>query len=304
VSQESDWTGVLSRAYGILLYAYPKEFREEFGAEMRQIFRDRWRAASATPRLAPRLRCIGVIALDWVLSSIKERMAGMRTTRSVRRLGWVALTAVACLFAGATFLRAYVIPSSSMEGSLKAGDHVLVNQLGRNAVIQRGDLIIFRYPEDRSITFVKRVIGLPGDRIRLAGKQVIRNGRRLVEPYAEHRLPGIDPYRDNFPAAAPEAVTPHGHDMLAHAVIGGELVVPAGSLFVLGDNRDNSFDSRHWGLVARADVIGKPLLVYWSFEAAPNPQGWLDVARHFFTRTRWDRTLHRLDSAPPKEEKP
>jgi signal peptidase I len=163
--------------------------------------------------------------------------------------------------------------------------------------IERGDIIAFLYPEDVRQTYVKRVIGLPGDHIRMQDRQVIRNGRRLVEPYTQHIAPWADPYRDNFPLAPEAMTTPRGRDMFERHVRDGELIVPPDTLFVLGDNRDNSADSRYWGLVPRRNVVGKPLLVYWSYDA-PTEQltEWtldhvLDVGMHFFSSTRWDRTF-------------
>ena len=139
--------------------------------------------------------------------------------------------------------------------------------------VKRGDIMAFLYPADTSQTYVKRVIGLPGDRIRMIDKQVIRNGRALIEPYTQHIDPSIDPQRDNF----------------------AEITVPPDSLFMLGDNRDNSLDSRYWGYVPRSYVVGKPLVVYWSYDASTedlmhwNMAHVVDVAEHFFTKTRWDR---------------
>jgi signal peptidase I len=142
------------------------------------------------------------------------------------------------------------------------------------------------------MTLVKRVIGLPGDRIRLMDKQLIRNGQTLEEPYVRHISPAIDDYRDNFPTSA-------ALEKFARHVEGGEVVVPPASLFVLGDNRDNSLDSRYWGFVPSSYVVGKPLVIYWSFDAPTgdylewNARHLADVAPHFFTKTRWDRTLKR-----------
>jgi signal peptidase I len=163
--------------------------------------------------------------------------------------------------------------------------------------VRRGDIVVFHYPEDVRETYVKRVIGIPGDRIRMAGKQVVRNGVRLIEPYTQHIDPMLDPYRDNFPTAPQYNTTPRGRDMLLNHVRGGEVVVPAGMLFALGDNRDNSEDSRYWGFVPRDYVVGKPVVVYWSYDApTADLETWTwghmaDVLQHFFTKTRWERTL-------------
>jgi len=297
-------TVVLGRLYGALLYAYPGEFRRQFGAEMRQMFRDRWLAASADTRRAPRLRFFVEMARDWLVSSHRERMANMKTTipaggwrRAARGLGMATVTLLVCLFVSSAFLKAYVIQSASMEGSLQIGDHILVNKLGPSREIRRDDLINFRYPQDGRQIFVKRVIGLPGDRIRLVDKQVIRNGHRLSEPYVQHNTPTIDAYRDNFPGDPPSLVPASGRDMLEHHMANGEVIVPAGSLFVLGDNRDDSLDSRYWGFVPREDVVGRPLLVYWSYDRQPDDTRLGEMPAHFFSRTRWNRTLHWLGSA-------
>jgi signal peptidase I len=196
-----------------------------------------------------------------------------------------------------------------MEGNLLVGDHILVDRmafadpgpLGRHILpyrqVERGDIVVFLYPEDVRQTYVKRIIGLPGDRIRLENGQVVRNGRRLVEPYVQHTAIQPDPYRDNFPLAPEAWTSPRGRDMFQHHVRSGEVVVPAGMLFALGDNRDNSADSRYWGFVPREDIVGKPLLVYWSYDApTAELQEWtldhvIDVAEHFFTRTRWKRSF-------------
>ena len=127
--------------------------------------------------------------------------------------------------------------------------------------------------------------------------QVVRNGRRLVVPYTQHIAIRPDPYRDNFPLAPEALTTPRGRDMLQHHMRNGEVIVPPGVLFALGDNRDNSADSRYWGFVPREYVVGKPLLVYWSYDApTAELQEWtldhvIDVAEHFFTRTRWKRSV-------------
>jgi signal peptidase I len=196
-----------------------------------------------------------------------------------------------------------------MEGTLRVGDHMLVDRVtyaqpgpfGARLLpyreLARGDIVAFTYPEDTRMTYVKRLIGLPGDRIRLDNRQVIRNGRRLTEPYTQHIATYPQPYRDNFPLA-PEAYTsPRGRDMFEHHVFNGEVVVPPDMLFMLGDNRDNSLDSRYWGFVPRSYVVGKPLFVYWSYDAPTSDlTEWtlthvLDVAGHFFTKTRWERTF-------------
>jgi signal peptidase I len=221
---------------------------------------------------------------------------------------WVALI-IMYLFLTTTLLQAYVVPTGSMEGNLRVGDHLLVDRAAYQSPgsfgsgmlpyrdVERGDIIVFLYPEDVRKTYVKRIIGLPGDRIRIENKQVIRNGRRLVEPYTQHIDSWTNAYRDNFPQAPDPETSPRGLDMLEHHVRNGEVVLPAGALFALGDNRDNSEDSRYWGFVPRENVVGKPLIVYWSYDAPTEDlQEWtlthaVDLVQHFFDKTRWERTL-------------
>jgi signal peptidase I len=263
---------ILCRLYALLLYAYPREFRARFGRDMRLDFRDRCRTAAWSPGF------LYAIAKDWFLSSARERLAIMSFGRV---LAMVAMALVVCLFVSTTFLQAFFVPTASMEGTLLPGDHILVNKFVRGADIRRGDLVSFRYHEDPRQTFIKRVIGLPGDRIRLEDKQVIRNGQPLAEPYVLHNMSSADEFRDNFPAGARSYLTPHGTDMLDHHVVNGEVIVPSGSLFVLGDNRDNSIDSRYWGFIPMENVVGRPVVVYWSYDASA-------------AKTRWDRTMKPL----------
>jgi signal peptidase I len=145
---------------------------------------------------------------------------------------------------------------------------------------------------------VKRLIGLPGDHIRLTDKRLFLNGKPAEEPYAYHGTDYIDSYRDNFPSA-PNAAMPSAQEMLTRHVENREVVVPPDSYFALGDNRDFSLDSRYWGFVPRANIIGKPLLIYWSYNAPTaeltDPSiGWrhlTDMVLHFPAKTRWNRTF-------------
>ena len=164
--------------------------------------------------------------------------------------------------------------------------------------IQRGDIIVFRYPSDIKQTFVKRAIGLPGDRIRIENKQVYLNGQPVREKYKFHKAPGFDAYRDTFPIAGYSSMA-RGQEMLDHHIVNDEIVVPDNCYFAMGDNRDHSLDSRFWGFVPRDHIIGKPLLIYWSYQTTQDRlTGALlsvdhlsDLARHFFTKTRWNRTF-------------
>jgi signal peptidase I len=304
----SDPVAGLCRFYSLLLYAYPAEFRRDFGGDMRQVFRDQCREAARRSGL---WRFAARATADWASSATRERVAAFwsagRPKRTRGQIAEWAATILVYLFATTTLVQAYVIPTGSMEGNLLIGDHVLVDRLaysdpgpvGRGILpyreVDRGDIIAFLYPEDPRQTYVKRVIGVPGDRIRMEHGQVIRNGHRLVEPYVRRDAPYVDAYRDDFPQGPSGWTTPRGRDMLEKHVQDGELVVPPGTLFALGDNRDHSADSRYWGLVPRENVLGKPTLVYWSYEAPTehllewSAEHAIDVATHFFTKTRWNR---------------
>lgn len=228
------------------------------------------------------------------------------------------VTAILLLFGTTTLVQAFVIPTGSMENTLLVGDHLLVDKLSyapsssfaRHLLpydsLKRGDIIVFRYPVDIKQTFVKRLIGLPGDHIRMVEKRLLLNGKTAEEPYAYHGTDYIDSFRDNFPSAANLSSLPRGQEMLAHHVWNGEVIVPPGSYFALGDNRDFSLDSRYWGFVPRANIIGKPLLIYWSYNAATaelsDPSiGWrhlTDMVLHFPAKTRWDRTFRLIRGYP------
>ena len=222
------------------------------------------------------------------------------------------VTILILLFGTTTLVQAFVVPTGSMESNILIGDHLFVDKLayappsalGRHLLpykdVQRGDIIVFRFPPEPDKDYVKRVIGLPGDRLHMVDKQVYINGRKLDEPYVQHITSYIEPYRDNFPGEPNMLVSPRGLDMLRDQVVNGELVVPPGQYFAMGDNRDNSLDSRYWGFVPRDNIRGKPLIVWWSYDAPteqlvdPNPVSpthLLDVALHFFSKTRWRRTF-------------
>lgn len=228
------------------------------------------------------------------------------------------------LFAMTFALENFAIPSASMASTLLVGDHVLVDRaefgpagawapLSYRAV-HRGDIIVFykptAEPNGEHIFLVKRVIGIPGDRIRLQDGIVYLNGVRQTESYAaQPPYAGFNPYRDYFPDIAPpptdENITPEWSRDLANHVQDGDLVVPPGNYFAMGDNRSISLDSRYWGFVPRANIIGRPLFVYWSFvtpEDRAHKTGLSDQASfalheavHFFDQTRWSRTFHVIE---------
>ena len=216
----------------------------------------------------------------------------------------LVLTTIALFFITFT-LQPFRIPSASMEPTLLVGDFLLVDkQVGPAglflppAELQRGDVIVFHDPVDATKHLVKRIIAVPGDRVRLRAGRVWLNGKLLDEPFAVYRSGGTNLYRDYFPNAPspdPEVTSAwwiHMKGMVDH----GELIIPANSFFVLGDNRNDSLDSRFWGLVPRSAVVGRPFLVYLSLkmrdddpesEAGPGEVG----RQAEGGLARWDRTL-------------
>jgi signal peptidase I len=247
-----------------------------------------------------------------------------KATKHEHQRGTIAewtVTVLLLLFGTTTLVQAFVIPTGSMEDTLLVGDHLLVDKLAYappGAVskyllpyseVKRGDIIVFRYPVDIRQTFVKRVIGTPGDRIRIENKQVFRNGKKLEEPYKYHKGDYGDAYRDNFPGQPYLHLHERALDMLEHHVTNGEVVVPPNGYFAMGDNRDNSLDSRYWGFVPRENIIGKPLIIYWSYNTTTDRLAdptigvdhILDLAQNFFTKTRWRRTLQLIHGYPSQD---
>jgi signal peptidase I len=228
------------------------------------------------------------------------------------------VTIILLLFGTTNLVQAFVIPTGSMEDTLLIGDHLLVDKLAYSPPgpaskyilpyrdVQRGDIIVFRYPVDIQQTFVKRCIGVPGDRIRLENKQLILNGKPMNEPYVYHKTEYLDSYRDNFPNEPQMHMVDSGNDMLVNHVRNGEVVVPPGYYFAMGDNRDSSLDSRYWGFVPRDNIIGKPLIIYWSYDAPTEALAkplmsidhLLDLVQHFPTKTRWKRTFRLIHAYP------
>jgi signal peptidase I len=226
------------------------------------------------------------------------------------------------LFGTTTLVQAFIVPTPSMDTTVMVGDHLLVDKLSYSPAgvisrhllpytdVKRGDIIVFRYPVDISENYVKRVMGVPGDHIHLVDKVVVLNGKKLVEPYAQHVRANLVPYADEFPSIQPGADVysyderERAEEMFAKDVINGELVVPDGFYFAMGDNRDDSSDSRYWGLVPRENIIGKPLLIFWSYDAKTQDlvgftiNHFLDLAKNFFVKTRWDRELKLVRGYP------
>jgi signal peptidase I len=236
-----------------------------------------------------------------------------------------SLNILILLFGTTTLVQAFIVPTPSMDTTVMVGDHMLVDKLAYApagsfsklflpyADPKRGDIIVFRYPIDIRQNYVKRVIGLPGDHIKIVGKAVSVNGKALKEPYTQHIFPDIESYRDDFPAQPPRALYPRMTDgaamleraekMLKH-VENGELVVPPDSYFAMGDNRDNSLDSRYWGFVPRENIIGKPAIIFWSYDAPTEDlvgytsNHFVDLAKNFFSKTRWNRTFKLVRGYP------
>jgi signal peptidase I len=200
---------------------------------------------------------------------------------------------VVALFIMTFTAQPFRIPSASMEPTLLVGDFLLVNKeistgrfpaLAPANLIRRGDIIVFHYPVDPALHLVKRVIGLPGDRLRLRDGRVLIDGHALSEPYAFYLPSAPDSYRDDFPRVdrADPTVDSRWWVQMHSLVRNGELTIPPDSYFVLGDNRNNSDDSRYWGLVPRAAIVGKPFLIYFSLK---------EPAVSLTNLARWDRTL-------------
>ncbi len=168
-----------------------------------------------------------------------------------------------------------------MEPTLIPGDYFLARPLG-NAGITRGEIVQIRYPADPRQIWIKRVVAVGGDRVRFHDKALILNGSQASEPYVIHTTAYLDTFRDNFPAAPIAGLQGNWGAALPRYVAGGELVVPEGKFFVLGDNRDNSLDSRYFGFVDRSGIIGKPVLIYYSAEPGHR------------TAVRWQRMFRRF----------
>lgn len=230
------------------------------------------------------------------------------------------VTVLLALFGTSFIVQAFKIPSQSMEPTLLIGDHLLVNKFifgGQGAwyekilpyrAIRRGDIVVFKFPFDDHPHYVKRVVGLPGDRVRIINQHVYVNDDLLNEPYVVHDAAYEDPFGDNFPPAgryfAEIGIRPEWAEQILSHVHHGELVVPPDNYFVMGDNRDRSWDSRYWGFVDRSAVMGRPVMIYWSVEATPsdyarrNVLGALRAAGqnllHLPARTRWRRMMHEV----------
>jgi signal peptidase I len=215
----------------------------------------------------------------------------------------IVIAVILALFVRTWVVQAFKIPTGSMENNLLIGDHLLVNKfvfgptplaLGRAALpvrpVRRRDIVVFKYPNEPDRDFIKRVIGLPGDTVELRNKKVYVNEQPLDEPYVHFLSPPSSQYQEVTSLDVRERY--------------GPVTVPPDHYFVMGDNRDNSQDSRYWGFLPRSYIKGRALLIYWSYESGREDyldEGWLaslkrlgSVVIHFFTRTRWERLLHQI----------
>ena len=200
----------------------------------------------------------------------------------------IVVAVILALFIRTFVVQAFKIPTGSMEPNLLVGDHLLVNKfvfaptvsgLERTLLpmrpIVRGDVVVFKFPEDPERDFIKRIVGLPGEAIEVRGTQVLVNGTAIDQPFAHFLLP-------HDPAAPLTEGDPREHY--------GPVTVPAGHYFAMGDNRDNSQDSRYWGFMPGHYVKGRALMIYWSFDDDPSASG---VAK-LVGGTRWSRLLHQI----------
>ena len=191
----------------------------------------------------------------------------------------IGIAILLALFIRTFVVQAFKIPSGSMLPTLQIGDHLLVNKFIYGIRLpfagtllvpikepKRGDIIVFRFPRDRSTDYIKRVVGLPGDKFEIRDKTLLINDHQIDDPHAHYTstevLPGGLSPKDNL----------------------GPIVVPPDKYFVMGDNRDNSSDSRFWGFVDEADILGKAMIIYWSWDI---DEPLLSVDR--FSSIRWDR---------------
>ncbi len=248
-----------------------------------------------------------------------------RTETPLESLASICTVLAVGLFVMTFVFQNFEIPSASMVSTLLIGDHVLVDRItlappSRWAKflpyrdVKHGDVIVFYKPSlpEPDLFLVKRAIGLPGDHIHLQNGIVYLNGVAQNEPFAAKPVDdgnpqhAYDAYRDDFPAGgqAYSNITALWAEELPKYVQGGDLVVPPGKVFALGDNRTESLDGRYWGFVPRENIVGRPMFVYWSFKTPANQMDKQSIGErisfmghvllHVFDQTRWNRTFHRI----------
>ncbi len=239
--------------------------------------------------------------------------------KSAESGGWHALqslanTLVIAVFVITFIVQAFQIPSESMEKTLLVGDYLLVDKAHYGAsrpgswllpygTVRRQEIVVFRYPLNPSQHFVKRVIAIPGDRVKLIDKHVYVNDVRQDDEYATFNWATRDRFRDNFPDGGlyGDKISSKWFLQAQKLLEDGELIVPEGSYFVLGDNRDDSYDSRYWGFVPADSIVGRPLLIYWSMDRSSSdaddgaPSGKLSALAYNVVRAfdslRWHRMM-------------
>jgi signal peptidase I len=256
--------------------------------------------------------------IEKLIKTTSKQHDGARSAKFRKFLAFLWLPVLVTGLFTVFLMQSFEIPSSSMENTLLIGDHVFLSRvqfslptkwLGRLSSygnIRHNDIVVFLSPAEPGLYVVKRIIGIPGDRLHLRDGAVYRNGEKLDEPHVIHQGGELsyNPYRDNFPAVAPTEfsnVTPDWELALPQHIQGDDVVVPPNSYFGMGDNRDVSLDSRYWGFIPQENVIGRPMFIYWSFETPPGQYlerkvsqriGFLvHVVIHFFDETRWRRTF-------------
>jgi signal peptidase I len=271
-----------------------------------------------------------LILPETIATTPDEKATAATTAHEEPETALESLSSICTVLAVGLFVMTFIfqnfeIPSASMEKTLLIGDHVLVDRISlappshwfplvHYRDVRRGDVIVFLkpHPETPDLYLVKRCIGIPGDHIRLRDGVVYLNGIAQNEPYAqqpsydgvaEHAL---SPYRDDFPSVP---VDPNDSNVTAEwaldlptHIVNGELVVPPGSVFAMGDNRTESLDGRFWGFVPRENIVGRPMFVYWSFNTPDDQINKTAIGDriafmghvliHIFDQTRWNRTFH------------
>lgn len=245
------------------------------------------------------------------MSSAIQRSSGLPES-----LQWLMGIVIIAIFIVTFIVQAFQIPSESMENTLLTGDYLLVDKLHFGdddfvgkflpyRKVKRGDIVVFHYPIDPRLHFVKRVIGVPGDHIRLIDRQLYVNGSPVPEPYVHYFRPhdnGPDAmFRDDFPRVdlPVSGLIGSWWQEMKKLVDDNQLIVPEGSYFVMGDNRDDSSDSRYWGFVPQENIVGRPLVIYWSMRkqedgndtASDKLTRFIYAMGHLVQITRWDRTL-------------
>ena len=258
------------------------------------------------------------VALD---PETEAAQSQLQDEKKIEETPWEALASICSVLVIGLFMltflaQNFVIPSGSMEKTLLVGDHLMVDRitlappahwmpLVHYREPQHGDIVVFLKPGEPDMFLVKRLIGVPGDHIHLRNGVVIRNGVALNEPYAKlGPEDSYSPYIDDFPSvptSEANGVTAEWAVDLPTTIQGNDMVVPPGMYFMMGDHRHNSLDSRFWGFVPRANIVGRPLFNYWSFKTPDEEMdrismadrlSWMaHVALHFFSDTRWSRTF-------------